>query len=621
MKRISVVIAVVIVLFCLGVTPGLAATEEDIGASCELGTAWLASVQKPDGSWGSGYWEDDYGTTGLVLVKLQERAFELGYDGPFDPDYPYKGNVEDGLDYLFTYAANVPISPQPAGNPDTDGDGLGVSIPAAYHTVYETGIFMMAVAAGRDPDRLVTTGPLTGSTYGAALQDAADWMAYAQSDSGYGRGGWYYYAMDNEEYADQSNAGYALLGLLYAQTPKYGYECNIPAFVADELNYWIDYIQSDWGDGIDPDYDGGSGYTEPDYWVNSLKTGTLLTQMAFVGDVSSDTRVAAALDYIGAHWNDNWVQGWGNGGPVQYQAAYCLMKGFEVMGIPVDGVPGVADWFDDMATDIITEQNLDGSWPSSPAYVWYDGSLGHMVTPELSTVWALLTLERFAPPPPVVIEVSKEYTYTSVCFEKDNDADGLFNEDAVDTIDNDGDGLIDEDPIDCPYGTNLGDPLPMDADGNFLVSAVVTKKDVVTSYNPGQYYAVSTINVLADIEMLTIEEDFSDCIDSGISALNPPTGGGAVVVVVVGPEDDVAYQALDAKSPEVTIVDNVATITLGPQEAGTRIYVYVKFSPGLKGEVWSEVTDFDCVNINSAWVVEVPEENDIIFDTATLIVS
>ena len=48
MKRISVVIAVVIVLFCLGVTPGLAATEEDIGASCELGTAWLASTNHPE---------------------------------------------------------------------------------------------------------------------------------------------------------------------------------------------------------------------------------------------------------------------------------------------------------------------------------------------------------------------------------------------------------------------------------------------------------------------------------------------------------------------------------------------------------------------------------------------
>jgi hypothetical protein len=71
------------------------------------------------------------------------------------------------------------------------------------------------------------------------------------------------------------------------------------------------------------------------------------------------------------------------------------------MGIPLNGVPGVTDWYDDMATEIIAEQNADGSWPSSPAYVWYYGTPAHYVDTDLSTAWALLTLERFAPPPPV----------------------------------------------------------------------------------------------------------------------------------------------------------------------------------------------------------------------------
>jgi len=47
-----------------------------------------------------------------------------------------------------------------------------------------------------------------------------------------------------------------------------------------------------------------------------------------------------------------------------------------------------------------------------------------MSGPILSTVWALLTLERFDPPPPIQIEVSKAWTNTNVCFEKDNDLDG-----------------------------------------------------------------------------------------------------------------------------------------------------------------------------------------------------
>jgi hypothetical protein len=314
------------------------------------------------------------------------------------------------LDFLFLSANTVAVSNQTAGDPDTDGDGQGVYVG---NRVYDTAILMMAIAAGRDPTRVVATGPLTGWTYGAVLQDLADWMAYAQADTGDARGGWFYDAQDNGSNSDQSNAGYALLGLLYARTPRYGYESNIPSFVATELDFWIDWAQDDVGVG-DPQYDGGSAYETGwglGVWINSLKTGNLLTQMAFVGDAPSDTRVVDALDYIGRHWDSDWIQGWGKNDTVQYQATYCLMKGFEVMGIPLDGVPGVADWYQDMADAILADQDdITGCWPSNPAYIWgvgtgMEGQLGPMVSPELSTAWALLTLERFAPPPPV-IEVS-----------------------------------------------------------------------------------------------------------------------------------------------------------------------------------------------------------------------
>jgi hypothetical protein len=400
MRKVLTAILTVVVLTGLITFPAQAATQEEIEDSIEAGIAWLASVQNGDGSWGS---TEYLGTTGLILVKLQDRAFELGFDGPFDDGYPLKTNVVAGLDFLFLHTDTVAISSQIAGNPDSNGNGLGVTI---YGQTYHTSILMMAIAAGRDPSRVVATGPLTGWTYGDVLQDLADWIAYAQTDTVDGRGGWFYDAVSGGDWADQSNSGYAMLGLLYAQAPLYGYESNIPGFVATELNYWIDYIQNDVGVG-DPQYDGGSAYTidpDPDWWVNSLKTGNLLTQMAFVGDGLSDTRVQDALNYIGLHWEDDWVQGWGKSGPVQYQATYCLMKGFEAMGVPLDGVPGVADWYQDMADAILAEQDIAGYWPSNPAYVWPDGTLGYIVDPELATVWALLTLERFAPT--VVISVS-----------------------------------------------------------------------------------------------------------------------------------------------------------------------------------------------------------------------
>jgi hypothetical protein len=192
------------------------------------------------------------------------------------------------------------------------------------------------------------------------------------------------------------------------------------------------------------------------------------------------------------------------------------------------------------------------------------------------------------------IDVDKDYTYTDVCFEKDNDMDGEFSEDPMDfdpvglPIDNDGDGLFNEDDTECPDGTNLGTLLPTtdqpDGVERFMVEAVLKKNGTVSSYNPGQYYAVSTIEVLSDINELTIWEDYSDCVDKNLTALNPLKGGGSVVIVMVGP-DGVARQIMDAKSPNVTLVDGEAEAVIDGYDyipAGTTFLMYVKFKPGLK---------------------------------------
>ena len=236
------------------------------------------------------------------------------------------------------------------------------------------------------------------------------------------------------------------------------------------------------------------------------------------------------------------------------------------------------------------------------------------------------------------IEVEKDYRYTNVCFEKDNDLDGLFSEDPVEEeidndgdgffsedpvngvdddgdlsidedpseqIDNDDDGLFGEDPVDCLGGTYLGDPLPMDGDDYVLEAVIHPKNNKVKSYNPGQYYAVSTVNVTDDVEVLTIMEDWSDCCN--ISALNPKKGGGSVVIVQVGPGDTVAYQILDATSDAIAVNATActATATLEDVAAGTIIYMYVKFGPALKGQPWAGPYG-PCVNYNRASVVEEP---------------
>jgi hypothetical protein len=142
---------------------------------------------------------------------------------------------------------------------------------------------------------------------------------------------------------------------------------------------------------------------------------------------------------------------------------------------------------------------------------------------------------------------------------------------------------------------------------------VKRKDDTVSSYNPGQYYAVSTVEVLDDVETLTITEDFSNCtLDEGLSALNPPAGrGGGSVAIIEVDADGVAAQIANAKSANVQVTDEAVVATLDDVPAGSTILMYVKFGPGLKGEVFPGAAS--CENETT-----VETANTIASDTATL---
>ena len=388
-KIITIFITVVLLLGMVAV-PAQAATEQDIEDSIEDGLAWLSSVQNPDGSWGI---SDKVAKTGLAVVKMEDRAFELGYDSPFDEDYEYSENVTNGLNYIFSQAG-------------TYGAGSGVCFAPGFHETYSTGIAMMAIAASRDPTLMVNTGLCTGNTTLQVLQANVQFFAWSQNPVD---GGWIYqsglgWASDN------SNTGYAVLGLAYAED----FGCTIPAAVKTGLTNWIQFIQC----GTAGPHFGGSGYTTPCYWVNSLKTGNLLFEMAFVGLTTANLSVQNAIGYIENNWySDNLVAGWGWNDPsgpavAQYQATYCLMKGLEIMGIADGGLSGISNWYQDLADVIVPQQVGAGYWPSSPNYVTPSGANGTMSGTMLSTAWALLTLERVAPPP-AEIEVPVDIKPTS----------------------------------------------------------------------------------------------------------------------------------------------------------------------------------------------------------------
>ncbi len=462
-KNMSIVIGLTLVIAAFAIVPlniG-AATPEEIQQSIDDGIAWLITQQNPI----TGAWQD-VPRTGFVLIKLQDRAYELGKDpfetDPGEPDYyEYAANVIHGWEYLFSvdgYGSPIYTWKQTIGNqdhtlgasgtidnPDTRVNNYGISFQG---TVYYTGICLMALAASGDPNHINEgsidyDGDSNPETFGEIAQDVVDWFAWAQADVGTYEGGYSYGALDNQCYhADNSNSGYAYLGLAAAE----GFGCTVPQWVKDELDVWIDWVQNDQGstdDAGQPTPDGGSGYEMPTRWVNELKTGNLIFEMTFYGDVLSVQRFQYAIDYIERHWNDaNLQPGFrGDAGidddgdtlidedPYEYpevdndgdglvnedmglsnhyQAMYCLMKGLEYSNINLLDLDGdntpEHNWFEELATMLLDDQNPDGSWPSSPCYVWSDGHPGTMSGGILSTVWALLTLEKVTPPPPMTID-------------------------------------------------------------------------------------------------------------------------------------------------------------------------------------------------------------------------
>ena len=212
-----------------------AATEQQIEDAIEAGLVWLVAQQNtvpadPNfGSW-MGYGSREAGT-GLALYKLCDRAYELGYDSPFDSAYEYSENVMDGFNWTFAHLAVVDINTQDhttgatgtIDDPDTNGNGKGVRVSTSYE-IYCTGILLAAISASGTPGRVVDVSgsPVDGWTYGQAAQDMVDFLAFAQVEypvPGITKeGGWDYYAVNNgvggtNWKGDQSNSGYAVLGL------------------------------------------------------------------------------------------------------------------------------------------------------------------------------------------------------------------------------------------------------------------------------------------------------------------------------------------------------------------------------------------------------------------------
>jgi PKD repeat protein len=343
-----------------------------------------------------GYWP--YGGNSLASTGASTEAFEIQGSLPSGDasEDPYVETVQRGLNYLLSEMQSHAVSQHddlcPLGDPDTNGNGMGLTCCIdCWHSMYESGIALMALASSRCPSCIAAAGipEVVGRSYLDIAQDMVDYFAYAQSDpvTGSQRGGWRYYGNFREwglDWAsDNSVSQWPVIGMESAEVNFGAAGLVVPQFVKDELDLWIDYIQND----VDGDWaDGGSGYSHPWDWVNVAKTGGLLAEMKFVGDTTASTRVQDAVDFIATNWNTDWEHF-----PVNsYYAFYSVMKGFRLFGIetiePINDPSGF-DWYGDptrgYAQYIVDDQVSDGAWH------W-----GYWSGHPLTSAWAILTLKK-----------------------------------------------------------------------------------------------------------------------------------------------------------------------------------------------------------------------------------
>ncbi|MDH4033076.1 MAG: PKD domain-containing protein, partial [candidate division Zixibacteria bacterium] len=327
--------------------------DSRVNLAIQKGLRWLYLHNYGYISWQGWGAEGQYqvGAFGMEVLAFCNRGHM-----PFgDPDEDiYAEHVKAGLDIVTLRSGTQTIGAQPYGNPDSDGDGIGIWFSNGTRPCYEVGIGVMAIVACGAPDSTAATGPagVIGETYHDIVVDAMDWIAWSQNDYG-GRGGWRYYA--NYGNSDNSVSQWPTIGM---EAAEFDWTLAPPAFVKSELLVWTTYSQN---------ANGGFGYNNNGA-PNVGRTGAGICELSFADVPYDDTRVQNALNYL----NNNWYQGTntssGNFGNLY--AMYGVAKGCRI-AVDAGGDPheiqmvGAHDWQTEYNEWLVENQHPDGYWNGS----------------------------------------------------------------------------------------------------------------------------------------------------------------------------------------------------------------------------------------------------------------
>lgn len=311
------------------------------------------------------YWES-YSSYYASPTASAVLAFEINNhkETGNDNEDPYVEAVTRGLNWLFTgYWSStsypmlqaVNLTAQTYGNPDSNGNGIGIQVrDYSSYPPYEGGMVMDAIVAtgtpnastGRDFD-----GDGTVDTYARVLQDMVDMYAWGQYDDATVGGGWRY---NWNTHPDNSACQWAAIGMIPAQDPPWN--CTVPQWVKDRNNVWLNYSYSGSNKWFGyTDTGGGNNYSQ------ATRPSGMVQMVVSVPNYKSDTRWVTTESWFATPSNWTWFMN-----NRTYYGWYAFVKAMRLSN--TETLSNGFNWYrgtNGIAEKLLAEQESDGSWPSS----------------------------------------------------------------------------------------------------------------------------------------------------------------------------------------------------------------------------------------------------------------
>ncbi|MGK0360427.1 MAG: hypothetical protein ACI9U2_002740, partial [Bradymonadia bacterium] len=361
--------------------------EARVNIAIEKGLAYLHASQSAAGLV-SANGGAAYGSQQTAHASACNAFFAHGHTETIDRlTDPYVDTSRACLRVVFTHLSSVNIGQQTLGNPDTNGNGLGITNTGGQN-IYQPGALMDAIVASGRPDADVTTGDFAAAqidggqyTYRDVVNDMLDAYAWGQMDPAVGdnrRGSWHY-TLNANSHSDNSSSQWAAIGMIPAER-EWG--LTIPQFVKTENIF----AQAQMKVGSAYGYSAENGCI----WGCAATTPSGMVQLVMDGVNPGDARFDDAAVWVA----DNWGGNENPGSSLMLGYTYALFAGVKAFRLAVPPVDIVRrsngtnlDWYNDPVVGVaqisVSRQNANGSFYSRNYSPNMDG---------LATQWHLLML-------------------------------------------------------------------------------------------------------------------------------------------------------------------------------------------------------------------------------------